>query len=73
MTAVLLDDVDVVTTTPPGPRLTLAPAPKQAAKQVHRAPVSGGDPMVDGTARLLSIPLRHLYAALWRIGLIDVR
>jgi hypothetical protein len=29
--------------------------------------------MVDATARLLSIPLRHVYAALWRMGLIDVR
>jgi len=34
---------------------------------------ASGDPMVDATARLLSIPLRHVYAALWRMGLIDVR
>ena len=73
MTAVLLDDLDVVTITPPGLRLTLAPAPKQAAKQVHRAPITAGDPMVDAATRLLSIPLRHVYAALWRIGLIEVR
>jgi hypothetical protein len=70
MTAVLYDDV---VTTPPAPRLTLAPAPKQASKRLHKPPIAGGDPMVDATARLLSIPLRHVYAALWRVGLIEVR
>lgn len=30
------------------------------------------DPLVDGAAGLLSIPLRHMYAALWRIGVLDV-
>ena len=78
MTAVLLDDVDVVTTTPPVhtavPRLTLAPERQQATKRVRRSPVdTGGDPMVDAATRLLSIPLRHMYAALWRMGLIEVR
>jgi hypothetical protein len=28
--------------------------------------------MVDAAARLLSIPLRELYAVLWRVGLIEV-
>ena len=70
MTAVLYDDV---VTTPPTPMLTLAPAPKQASKRLHQPPIAGGDPMVDATARLLSIPLRHVYAALWRVGLIEVR
>ena len=32
-----------------------------------------GDPLVDGAARLLSIPMRHLYAALWRVGLLEIR
>ena len=74
MTAVLLDDVDVVTTTPPALRLTLAPEPQRATKRVRRASIdTGGDPMVDATTRLMSIPLRHVYAALWRMGLIDVR
>jgi hypothetical protein len=74
MTAVLLDDVDVVTTTPPAPRLTLAPEPQRVIKRVRRSPIdTGGDPMVDAATRLLSIPLRHMYAALWRVGLIDVR
>jgi hypothetical protein len=68
MTAVLLDDIDVA----PAPPLALAPAP--ATRRVRRAPIdTGGDPMVDATTRLLSIPLRHMYAALWRIGLIEVR
>jgi hypothetical protein len=28
--------------------------------------------MVDTAARLLSIPLRQVYAVLWRVGLIEV-
>jgi hypothetical protein len=32
-----------------------------------------GDPLVDGAARLLSIPLRHVYAALWRVGVLEVQ
>ncbi|MEE6175269.1 Rv1535 family protein [Mycobacterium sp. 050134] len=70
MTAVLLDDVMVGTTSPP---LTLAPAPRQAPKRARLAIDASGDPLVDGTARLLSIPLRHAYAVLWRVGLIEVR
>ncbi|MGO8939369.1 MAG: Rv1535 family protein [Mycobacterium sp.] len=76
MTAVLLDDVDVVdvATTQPAARLAVTPAPQRATKRVRRAPIdTGGDPMVDATTRLLSIPLRHVYAALWRMGLIEVR
>jgi hypothetical protein len=71
MTAVLYDDV---VTTPPGLRPTFAPAPKQASKRLHRPPIgAGSDPLVDATARLLSIPLRQVYAVLWRVGLIEVR
>ena len=77
MTAVLLDDVDVVdvATTQPAARLAVVvPEPQRATKRVRRAPIdTGGDPMVDATTRLLSIPLRHVYAALWRMGLIEVR
>ena len=70
MTAVLYDDV---VTVPPAPRLTLEPAPKPAPKRRHREPIGGGDPMVDAAARLLSIPLRQMYAVLWRVGVIEVR
>jgi len=70
MTAVLYDDV---MTAPPAPSLTSAATPKQAPKRIHRPPVSaGGDPLVDGAARLLSIPLRQVYAVLVRVGLIEV-
>ncbi len=69
MTAVLFDDV---MTTSPAAGLTLAPAPKPAAKR-RREPIGGGDPMVDAAARLLSIPLRQVYAVLWRVGVIEVR
>jgi hypothetical protein len=65
MTAVLFDEV---VTAPAAPRPTVAPAPKRNP----RPPVAGGDPMVDAASRLLSIPLRHLYAALWRVGVIEV-
>ncbi|BBX65429.1 hypothetical protein MSAS_46030 [Mycobacterium saskatchewanense] len=71
MTAVLIDDVDVMVAAP-APALTLAPAPRQAPKRARIA-IDSGDPLVDGTARLLSIPLRHAYAVLWRVGLIEVR
>jgi hypothetical protein len=56
MTAVVYD----VGTTPPAPR-------------VARSPIgAGGDPLVDAAVRLLSIPLREVYAVLWRLGLIEV-
>ncbi len=70
MTAVLYDDP---ITTPPAPRLTLAPPPKQAPKRPHQPPIgAGSDPLLDVAARLLSIPLRQIYAALWRVGVIEV-
>jgi hypothetical protein len=77
MTAVLYDEVvtDEVVTTVPAPRLTLAPepAPAKVSKKRNAQPVqAGGDPLVDGAARLLSVPLRHLYAALWRVGVLEV-
>jgi hypothetical protein len=74
MTAVLLDDVMPV---PAKPALTLQPAPK---RRPHPAPTrrpqpafGAGDPLVDAAARLLSIPLRQVYAVLWRVGVIEVR
>ena len=77
MTAALYDEVVNVA---PVPTLTVvhdadiqAPAPKKAARRVDSKAVGGGDPLVDGAARLLSIPLRHLYAALWRAGVLEVQ
>jgi len=70
MTAVLYDDVVF---TPPAPRLALEPAPKQVSKRRQQPPIGGGDPLVDAATRLLSIPLRQMYAVLWRVGLIEVR
>lgn len=65
MSAVLYDDAVSVPTAP-----TLAP--KQASRRYQSQPVSG-DPLVDAVARLLTIPLRELYAVLWRMGVIEVR
>lgn len=73
MTAALYDEVATA-----GPTLTLVPAPeptaeptaKQAPRQINRP--FGSDPLVDGATRLLSFPLRQLYAALWRAGVLDV-
>ena len=65
MTAVLYHDVET-----PAPRLqTTTPSPKR-----RRRPAIdfGGDPLVDASARLLSIPLRHVYAVLWRVGVVEV-
>jgi hypothetical protein len=79
MTAVLIDEVvdpDAPANTLPAPaaRLTLTPEPNLAAKRVRRTALEiSGDPMVDASTRLLSIPVRHVYAALWRMGLIEVR
>lgn len=72
MTAVLYDEV--VMTVPATPRLRLAPtpAPTKVSKGYHSRQAATGDPLVDGAARLLSVPLRHLYAALWRVGVIEV-
>ena len=49
---------DDIVATPPAPRPT---------------PIGvGGDPLSEAVARLLSIPVRHVYAVLWRAGLIEV-
>jgi hypothetical protein len=69
MTAVLYDDV---ITEAPERRPALATAAAPASKRARQAPVGGGDPMVNAAARLLSIPLRHMYAVLWRVGVIEV-
>jgi hypothetical protein len=50
-----------------------APAPKKVARRIDAQPFGGGDPLVDGAARLLTIPLRHVYAALWRVGVLEVQ
>lgn len=76
MTAVLYDEM--VTATParrlrvvPAPTPTAVPAPKRTSKRPGQQLV-GGDPLVDGAARLLCVPLRQLYAALWRAGVLEV-
>ena len=78
MTAALYDEVVTVA---PARRLTVvrdtatipAPAPTKVTRRVDNLPFGVGDPLVDGAARLLSIPLRHLYAALWRAGVLEVQ
>ncbi len=79
MTAVLYDEVVTVAA---APKLTVVrddtatrpTAPKKVARRADTpGPFAGGDPLVDGAARLLSIPLRHMYAALWRAGVLDVK
>ncbi|OSC23830.1 hypothetical protein B8W69_22895 [Mycobacterium vulneris] len=62
MTAVRYDDVV------PAP---MAPAP-QTPKLRPQAPAGSGNPLMDMTTQLLSIPLHQLYAALWRMGVIEV-
>jgi hypothetical protein len=77
MTAVLYDDVSVVAATP-APRLRALPAPASMAVPTpttskRRDPqVMDYDPLVVGAARLLSVPLRQIYAALWRAGVLEV-
>ncbi len=50
---------------------SLAPAPKQASRRLDNQPIEG-DPLVVGATRLLCIPVRQLYAALWRLGVLEV-
>ena len=79
MTAALYDEVVTVA---PARKLTVlrdvtpaqAPAPKKATGQ-RDLPIFGvgGDPLVHGAARLLAVPVRHVYAALWRVGVLEVQ
>jgi hypothetical protein len=76
MTAVLYDEVVTATPAPqlkavPALEPTAAPASKQALRRLDNQPI-GGDPLVAGATRLLCIPVRQLYAALWRVGLLEV-
>ncbi len=48
-------------------------APEKAARPAIKQPIFAGDPLVEGATRLLSIPLRHVYAALWRVGVLEVQ
>jgi hypothetical protein len=74
MTAALYDEVDTVTAAP-----TLrvvrdqAPVEMPAPMMVLRREHHYGDPLVDGAAKLISIPLRHVYAALLRMGVLEVQ
>ncbi len=76
MTAVLHDDVFVAAT--PAPRLCVVadltppavPTPKTSKRP--DAQLAGADPLIAGAARLLCVPLRQLYAALWRAGVLEV-
>ena len=80
MTAALHDEVGAVA---PARKLRVvrdtdrAEAPTASNNVVRRLGnqifVPGGDPLLDGTARLLSIPVRHVYAALWRVGVLEVQ
>ena len=75
MTAVLYDEVVAATSAPrlrvvPDPPLTTPSTPKTSKRS--DLPLTGADPLVDGAARLLCVPLRQLYAALWRAGVLEV-
>ncbi len=51
-----------------------ASAPKAVTRRVGEHLLrAGSDPLVDGAARLLSVPVRHVYAALWRVGVLEVQ
>lgn len=78
MTAALYDEV--VTAAPArtlkvvrDTDIVAAPAKKATRRADAPAFGAGGDPLVDGATRLLSIPLRHVYAALWRVGVLDIQ
>jgi hypothetical protein len=79
MTAALYDEA--VTVAPAG-KLTVVrdvtPTQARTPKKVTRRldiQLFGicSDPLVEGAARLLTIPVRHVYAALWRVGVLEVQ
>jgi len=79
MTAALHDEVGA---TAPARKLRVvrdtdraeAPASNNVIRRLgNQIFVPGGDPLLDGTARLLSVPVRHVYAALWRVGILEVQ
>jgi hypothetical protein len=78
MTAALHDEVVIAA---PARKLTVvrdatetqAPAPTKETRRADSRTIVISDPLVDGTARLLSIGVRHVYAALWRVGVLEVR
>ncbi len=82
MTTALYDDVvtvaparplKVVRDTDTFPATPQASGPKKVPRRVVNQLFAGGDPLVDGATRLLSIPLRHVYAALYRVGVLEVQ
>jgi hypothetical protein len=86
MTAALYHEVDTVAPvrtlrlvrdTSPCERPAERPAPARAPKTVTRGMsfllfVAGSDPLADAAARLLTVPVQHAYAALWRAGILEV-
>lgn len=63
MTAVRYDDVVPA---------SVAPALGQAPRPRRRPPTTSGNPLMDATTHVLNATLHHLYAALWRAGVIEV-
>lgn len=76
MTAVLYDAAVECDEVVSAPKLTVvrddSPAPEKVAPRVERRTIIIRDPLVDGAAHLLSIGVRHVYAALWRVGVLEV-
>ncbi|RAU89998.1 hypothetical protein DQP58_24910 [Mycobacterium colombiense] len=64
MTAVRYDDAVPASAAP------VATQPASPRRQPAAGPT---DPVMAMTTRLLSIPLQQLYAALWRVGVLEVR
>ncbi len=63
-------DTDTIETIEATPEVS---APKKVSRRVVDPRFFGGDPLVDGATRLLSVPLRHVYAALYRVGVLEVQ
>ena len=72
MTAAFYDEVVTVA---PAPTLTVVrdTAPAPAPTKAPRPTIVISDPLVDGAAHFLAIGVRHVYAALWRVGVLEVR
>lgn len=77
MTAALHDNAAPAPQAPaagvqPGPQAPAAGA-QPAPPWREKASADGGDPLMSAATRLLTVPMRQMYAVLWRLGVIEVR
>jgi hypothetical protein len=46
---------------------------ERVTRRADKQPFAGNDVLLDGAVRLFGIVLHHVYAALWRVGVLEVQ